>query len=171
MFTSQADPVSSVLLCRVQVSVMNASQSQLPRRFLAVPYATHPVNPSTALCGPRTSSGIDSLHRTFVLVQTIAFLLSSPSSSSLLLSPHSPCPLLAPSSPFSPSSLPLPSLFPHSPCPLLALSPPSPPVASCLGSQMQTMMYDQKQRKRLFLCRYGDWSESIHKTVGGEQWI
>ena len=124
---------------------MNASQSQLTRHSLAVPYATRPVNPCTALCGPSTSSGIDSLHRTFVLVQTVAFLPSSPSSP-LLLSPHFPCPLLAPRVPFPPlSPFPLPFLFTPSPHPLPSLFPP---VASCLGSQMQTMMYHQRQRKR-----------------------
>ena len=44
-----------------------------------------PYEPIHCICGPGTSSGIDSLHWTFILVQTIAFLPSSSSSSPLTL--------------------------------------------------------------------------------------
>ena len=120
---------------------MNVSQSQLPRRSLAVPYATRSVNPFTALCGTSTSSGVDSqstldfcIGPDYCISPLPLLSLSSPSPRPLLSSPP-PLPLLSPSSPplLCPSSLYPPSPSPHSPSPLLALSSPLPlpSLSSC----------------------------------------
>ena len=114
--------------------------------------------------------------------------LSPPSSLSLLpLSSPSPLPLLAPSSPFSTSPLPLLALSSLSPLPLSSLSSPSPrpllvePDAdndvSPKTEEEEGVLSPQPSppssspSKCVPPYRYGDMSKSIHKTVGGEQWI